>query len=173
MNSALKGSLSCIFFDKNNELILLSLKFVPDVQLTIIQYWFRYYGAWHRLSDKPLSKPMMTNFTDAYMCHSVSMSLKLFMHCHVSQWKWWMCIISALYLNFLLLRLSIGVYYILRICGLPSLFSLLLCFLWLLLQTVDVAACCSHCRLFSLAYLILFTARKNTLGNWCIICVHF
>ena len=30
--------------------------------------------AWRRLSDKPLSEPMMAYFTDAYMRHSASMS---------------------------------------------------------------------------------------------------
>ena len=30
--------------------------------------------AWHRTSDKPLSEPMMTQFSDAYMRHSASMS---------------------------------------------------------------------------------------------------
>ena len=29
--------------------------------------------AWHRTGDKPLSKPMMTQFNDAYMRHSASL----------------------------------------------------------------------------------------------------
>ena len=30
--------------------------------------------AWRRTGDKPLSEPMMTQFNDAYMRHSASMS---------------------------------------------------------------------------------------------------
>ena len=30
--------------------------------------------AWRRPGDKPLSEPMMTQFNDAYMRHSASMS---------------------------------------------------------------------------------------------------
>ena len=33
--------------------------------------------AWHQISDKPLSGPMMAYFTDAYMCHMALMSWPL------------------------------------------------------------------------------------------------
>ena len=29
--------------------------------------------AWRRTGNKPLSEPMMTQFNDAYMCHTASM----------------------------------------------------------------------------------------------------
>ena len=40
------------------------------VQLTILVQIM----VWRRRGDKPLSEPMMTQFNDAYMRHSVSMS---------------------------------------------------------------------------------------------------
>ena len=63
-----------IFFNENvNKLIQISLKFVPrcsfnDTSALVSKM------AWRRLGDKPLSKPMMTKFIDAYMRHSASMS---------------------------------------------------------------------------------------------------
>ena len=39
----------------------------PRGQLIIIQHWFKM--DWHWTSDKPLSEPMLTWFTDAYMQH--------------------------------------------------------------------------------------------------------
>ena len=57
----------CIFM--NNKyciLIQTSLKFVPkgliDNKAVLVQVM-----AWHQISDKPLSGPMLIQFTDAYM----------------------------------------------------------------------------------------------------------
>ena len=50
--------------------IQISLKFVPkgpvDNNPALVQIM-----AWHQKGDKPLSKPMLTRFTDAYMRHYV------------------------------------------------------------------------------------------------------
>ena len=44
-------------------LILISLKFGPiDNKLALVQVM-----AWHRIGDKPLPEPMLTQFHDAYM----------------------------------------------------------------------------------------------------------
>ena len=49
-------------------LIQMSLKFVPkgpiDQKSVLVQVM-----AWRRTGDKPLSEPMLTQFTDAYMQH--------------------------------------------------------------------------------------------------------
>ena len=49
-------------------LILNSLKFIPKGLIgnesVLVQVM-----AWHRAGDKPLSEPMMTLFTEAYMRH--------------------------------------------------------------------------------------------------------
>ena len=49
-------------------LIQISLKFVPrgpiDYNWALVQVM-----AWRRAGDKPLSEPMLTQFTDAYMRH--------------------------------------------------------------------------------------------------------
>ena len=49
-------------------LIKISLKFVPkcpiDIKPALVQIM-----AWRGISDKPLSEPMQTQFTDAYMWH--------------------------------------------------------------------------------------------------------
>ena len=51
----------------------ISLKYVPlgliDNMAALV--WIM---AWRRTGDKPLSEPMMTQFTDAYMSHSASMT---------------------------------------------------------------------------------------------------
>ena len=63
-----------IFFNENvNKLTQMSLRFVPvcsfnDKSALVSKM------AWRWLGDKPLSKPMMTKFIDAYMRHSASMS---------------------------------------------------------------------------------------------------
>ena len=48
--------------------IKISLKFVPegltDNKPVLVQVM-----AWHQTGDKPLPKPMLTQFTDAYMRH--------------------------------------------------------------------------------------------------------
>ena len=54
-------------------LIQISLKFVPkglihnDSALVVVK-------AWRRTGEKPLPKPMLTHFTDAYMRHLGEMS---------------------------------------------------------------------------------------------------
>ena len=59
----------CIFLnEKFYVLIKISLKFVPngpiDNNPALVQVM-----AWRRIGDKPLSEPMLTRFTDAYMRH--------------------------------------------------------------------------------------------------------
>ena len=50
-----------------------SLKFVPKSPINNIPALVQIM-AWPRTGDKPLSEPMMTQFNDAYMRHSASMS---------------------------------------------------------------------------------------------------
>ena len=59
----------CIFLNENDIIpIQISLKFLPrspiDIKLALVQVM-----AWRRIGDKPLSEPMLTRFTDAYMRH--------------------------------------------------------------------------------------------------------
>ena len=59
----------CIFLnEKFCRLIKISLKFVPkspiDNNPALVQIM-----AWCQIGDKPLSEPMLTWFTDAYMRH--------------------------------------------------------------------------------------------------------
>ena len=59
----------CICLDENVSIaVMISLKFVPKVWIdnipTLVQIM-----AWRRIGDKPLSEPMVTQFTDAYMRH--------------------------------------------------------------------------------------------------------
>ena len=59
----------CIFLNETFcNLIKISLKFVPrgpiDNNPALVQIM-----AWRRTGDKPLSEPMLTQFTDAYMRH--------------------------------------------------------------------------------------------------------
>ena len=59
----------CIFLYENDRIpIPISLKFIPsgpiDNKPALVQVM-----AWRRLGDKPLSEPMLTWFTDAYMRH--------------------------------------------------------------------------------------------------------
>ena len=51
----------CIFLNENVWISLkISLKFAPKVRINNM----------HRIGDKPVSKPMLTRFTDAYMRHT-------------------------------------------------------------------------------------------------------
>ena len=54
-------------------LIQISLKRFPkspiDNKLALVEVM-----AWHRIGDKPLLQPMMTQFTDSYMRHQQEMS---------------------------------------------------------------------------------------------------
>ena len=45
-----------------------SLNFVPKGQINNIPALVKIM-AWRRIGDKPLSEPMLTRFTDAYMRH--------------------------------------------------------------------------------------------------------
>ena len=59
----------CIFLNENDRILIqISLKFVPrspiDIKPALVQIM-----AWRRIGDKPLSEPMLTQFTDAYMRH--------------------------------------------------------------------------------------------------------
>ena len=64
----------CIFLDENMEIAInIALKFVPQRQINNITALVQLM-AWHRPGDKPLSEPVMVQFSDAYMCHSASMS---------------------------------------------------------------------------------------------------
>ena len=59
----------CIFLNENDRIqIQISLKFVSrcpiDNMAVLVQVM-----AWCRTGNKPLSEPMMTQFTDAYMRH--------------------------------------------------------------------------------------------------------
>ena len=63
-----------IFVNENvKKLIQISLRFVPRCSFhdksSLVSKM-----AWRRLGDKPLSKPTMNKFIDAYMRHSASMS---------------------------------------------------------------------------------------------------
>ena len=58
-----------IFLNENGRILIqISLKFVPmspiDSKPALIQVM-----TWRRRGDKPLSEPMLTRFTDAYMWH--------------------------------------------------------------------------------------------------------
>ena len=64
----------CIFLNENCRIsIQISLKFVPNVSIDNMPVLVQIL-AWCLLGDKPLSAPMMAQFTDAYMLHSASMS---------------------------------------------------------------------------------------------------
>ena len=61
--------LKCIFLNENDDIpIEISLKLVPRSPINnksaLVQVM-----AWRQTGDKPLSEPMMNQFTDAYMCH--------------------------------------------------------------------------------------------------------
>ena len=58
---------NCIFLNENDRIAIhISLKYVPrspaDNKPALVHVM-----AWHWTGDKPLSGPMMTQFTDAYM----------------------------------------------------------------------------------------------------------
>ena len=61
--------LKCIFMNENFcFFILVSLKFVPKGPINNIPALVLIM-AWRRSGDKPLSEPMLTQVTDAYMRH--------------------------------------------------------------------------------------------------------
>ena len=60
---------NCIFLNENDRILIqISLKYVPkipiDNKLALVQVM-----AWRQAGDKPLPKPMITQFIDAYMWH--------------------------------------------------------------------------------------------------------
>ena len=64
----------CIFLNENDRIpITISLKYAHrspiDNKPALVQVM-----AWRQTGDKPLSDPMMTQSTEAYICHSASMS---------------------------------------------------------------------------------------------------
>ena len=64
----------CIFLnEKIYILIKISLQFVPNGPINNIPSLVQIM-AWHRPGNKPLSEAMMGWFTNAYVCHSASMS---------------------------------------------------------------------------------------------------
>ena len=70
----------CIFLNENVWIpIKISLKFVPKGPINNILALVQIM-AWRRTGDKPLSEPMMTQFNDAYMRRSASMSFNM-LHC--------------------------------------------------------------------------------------------
>ena len=59
----------CIFLNENVRIsIKISLKFVPKRPINNVPVLVQ-IKAWRRPGDKPLSEPMLTQFTDAYMRH--------------------------------------------------------------------------------------------------------
>ena len=64
----------CIFLNENVMILVkISLKFVPKTPINNIPALVQIM-AWRRTGDKPLSEPMMTQFNDACIRHSASMS---------------------------------------------------------------------------------------------------
>ena len=65
--------ISCIFYENIWNSIKISLTFVPKIPFAnkpaLVQMM-----AWRLIGDNPLSEPMMTYYTDAWMRHSASMS---------------------------------------------------------------------------------------------------
>ena len=53
------------------------LKFVPEGRPIDNNPKLVQIMAWHRIGDKPLSEPMLTRFTDAYMRHQVEASFNI------------------------------------------------------------------------------------------------
>ena len=67
-----------IFVNENFYILIqISLKFVTDSPIDNNPVFV--YMAWRRIGDKPLSEPMLTRLTDAYMRHSGEMSY--WVHC--------------------------------------------------------------------------------------------
>ena len=65
---------NCIFVIENDRILIqISLNHVPRSPIDNKSVLVRVM-AWRRPGDKPLPGPMMTQFTDAYMRHSASMS---------------------------------------------------------------------------------------------------
>ena len=64
----------CIFLNENVWIpIEISLKFIPKGSINNNPALFQIM-AWHHPGDKPLSEPVLTQFTDAHMRHQGEMS---------------------------------------------------------------------------------------------------
>ena len=60
----------CIFLNENDRIpIQISLKFVPRSPIDNKPALVIQVMAWRRIGDKPLTEPMVVQFTDAYMQH--------------------------------------------------------------------------------------------------------
>ena len=60
---------NCIYLNENDRILIqISLKYVPrcpiDNKAALVQVM-----GWHRIGDKPLSEPVLTRFSDAYIRH--------------------------------------------------------------------------------------------------------
>ena len=78
--------LKCLFLNENILMVIkISLKFVPKVPINGIPALVQIM-AWHRIGNKPLSEPKMTQFNDAYMRHPASMTPSLVV-LDFSDWK--------------------------------------------------------------------------------------
>ena len=74
MDAISQTTFSSAFLNENILILIqISLKFVPKGSINNILALVQIM-AWRRTGDKPLSEPMMTQFNDAYMRHSASMS---------------------------------------------------------------------------------------------------
>ena len=60
-------NVKCIFFNENVRILIkISLNFVPKGEINDIPALLQIM-VWRWPGDKPLSEPMLTRFTDAYM----------------------------------------------------------------------------------------------------------
>ena len=65
--AAISDIFICIFLNENVSIsIKISLNYVPKGSMNIIPALVQIMN-WRRIGDKPLSEPMLTRFTDAYM----------------------------------------------------------------------------------------------------------
>ena len=65
--AAISDIFICIFLNENVSIsIKISLNYVPKGSMNIIPALIQIMN-WRRIGDKPLSEPMLTRFTDAYM----------------------------------------------------------------------------------------------------------
>ena len=77
VNSSLPGQNGCHFADYILEWIVINGNFCISIQISLKFLWVQISNksalvqvmVWHRTDDKPLSEPMLTQFTDAYMPH--------------------------------------------------------------------------------------------------------
>ena len=120
-----KDIFKCIFLNENIWIsIKISLKFVPKGSINHISALVQIMD-WHRLGDKPLSEPMLNQFTDAYMRHYVEMSLKKYVH---GPWEYsyslcyfmWICLITIFDFKCLVIPSNLISTYEKVLCGILS-----------------------------------------------------